>query len=178
VSAALRERQPSSESAADSPCASKRLPDSRAATERAAVPGADVRASGMETKLAYSRVHRDSRRASEQVWLWQRICPAVGRMQPVSTDQTERVGVEAVRAIFARLGWFVREPVRPDYGIDLFVETSEDRGPTGRLLAVQVKSGATTSAQAIATSSSVPTRSTSITGAGTRYQSSSFSTTR
>lgn len=60
----------------------------------------------------------------------------------MTTDQTERVGVEAVRAIVARLGWFVREPVRPDYGIDLFVETADGGRPTGRLLAVQVKSGA------------------------------------
>jgi len=60
----------------------------------------------------------------------------------VSTDQTERAGVEAVRAIFAKLGWFVREPVRPDYGVDLFVETADSDGrPTGRLFALQVKSG-------------------------------------
>lgn len=61
----------------------------------------------------------------------------------MSTDQTERVGVEAVRLLFAEMGWFVREPARPDYGVDLFVETAFDDGrPTGRLLAVQVKSGA------------------------------------
>jgi hypothetical protein len=60
----------------------------------------------------------------------------------VSTDHTERVGVEAVRYAFAQLGWFVREPARPDYGVDLFVETAEGDRPTGRLLAVQVKSGA------------------------------------
>lgn len=61
----------------------------------------------------------------------------------VSTDQTERVGVEAVRYIFAELGWYVREPARPDYGVDLFVETAHEPGgaPAGRLLAVQVKSG-------------------------------------
>lgn len=59
----------------------------------------------------------------------------------VSTDQTERVGVEAVRLLFAELGWFVREPARPDYGVDLFVETSDGGRPSGRLLAVQVKSG-------------------------------------
>jgi hypothetical protein len=60
----------------------------------------------------------------------------------MSTNQTERVGVEAVRHAFAQLGWFIREPVRPDYGVDVFVETSKDDRPTGRLLAVQVKSGA------------------------------------
>jgi hypothetical protein len=59
----------------------------------------------------------------------------------VSTDQTERTGIEAIRATIARLGWFVREPVRPDYGVDLFLETAEDERPSGRLLALQVKSG-------------------------------------
>jgi hypothetical protein len=60
----------------------------------------------------------------------------------VSTDQTERVGVEAVRYLFAELGWFPKEAVRPDYGVDLFVETSNEHGrPSGRLLGVQVKSG-------------------------------------
>lgn len=59
----------------------------------------------------------------------------------MSTDQTERVGVEAVRLIFAQLGWFVREPARPDHGVDLFVEGSDGGRPSGRLLAVQVKSG-------------------------------------
>jgi hypothetical protein len=60
----------------------------------------------------------------------------------VSTDQTERVGVEAARHRFAQLGWFCRESVSPDYGIDVFVETADTDGrPNGRLLGVQVKSG-------------------------------------
>lgn len=61
----------------------------------------------------------------------------------MSTDQTERRGVEGVRALVANLGWYVREPVRPDYGVDLFVETAEASSgrPTGHLLALQVKSG-------------------------------------
>ena len=63
-------------------------------------------------------------------------------MRDVSTDQTERVGVEAVRFAFAELGWFPKEAERPDYGVDLFVETSDQDGrPSGRLLGVQVKSG-------------------------------------
>jgi hypothetical protein len=63
-------------------------------------------------------------------------------MSGVSSDQTERVGVDAVRLAFSRLGWFPRETERPDYGVDLFVETATDDGrPTGRHLAVQVKSG-------------------------------------
>jgi uncharacterized protein DUF4365 len=60
-------------------------------------------------------------------------------MRSVSTDQTERVGVEAVRFAFADLGWYPKEAERPDYGVDLFVETSDEDGrPSGRLLGVQV----------------------------------------
>src|SRR5437764_15391193 len=63
-------------------------------------------------------------------------------MRGVSTDQTERVGVHAVSYRLAQLGWFPKEAARPDYGVDLFVETSTASGrPSGRLLAVQVKSG-------------------------------------
>jgi hypothetical protein len=62
-------------------------------------------------------------------------------MRGASTDQTERVGVEAVRPAFAELGWFPKEAERPDYGVDLFVETSDENGrPSGRLLGVEVKS--------------------------------------
>jgi hypothetical protein len=60
----------------------------------------------------------------------------------VSKDQTETLGVNEVRAAFARLGWFPKDAERPDYGVDAFVETADDDGtPSGRLLAVQVKSG-------------------------------------
>ena len=60
----------------------------------------------------------------------------------VSTDQTERVGVHAVSFILADLGWFPKELARPDYGVDLWVETAtEDGRPSGRHLAVQIKSG-------------------------------------
>jgi len=63
-------------------------------------------------------------------------------MRTVSTDQTEREGVEAVRFALAKLGWFPKEPERPDRGVDLFVESSDEKGrPGGRLLGVQVKSG-------------------------------------
>lgn len=63
------------------------------------------------------------------------------KIQGCPTIRPSASGVEAIRAKFARLGWFVREPVRPGYGVDLFVETATD-APTGRLLALQVKSGA------------------------------------
>lgn len=60
----------------------------------------------------------------------------------MSSDLTERVGVERVRAAFVgELGWYPREPERPDYGIDLYIECADDGRPNGRLLAVQVKTG-------------------------------------
>lgn len=62
----------------------------------------------------------------------------------MGSDLTERQGVESVRsAIVNELGWYPREPVRPDYGIDLYAECADEQGrPTGRLFAMQIKSGA------------------------------------
>jgi hypothetical protein len=52
------------------------------------------------------------------------------------------VGVERVRSMLVSdLGWYPREPVDPDYGIDLYVETAVHGVPEGKLLALQVKSG-------------------------------------
>jgi hypothetical protein len=60
----------------------------------------------------------------------------------VSTEQTERAGVEAVRAIIAGdFGWAPREPERPDNGVDVYVELATDGGLTGRLFGMQIKSG-------------------------------------
>ena len=51
--------------------------------------------------------------------------------------------MHAVSYMLAEFGWFPKEAARPDYGVDLFVETATDDGrPSGRLLAVQIKSGA------------------------------------
>ena len=60
----------------------------------------------------------------------------------MATDHTERVGIDAARLAFSELGWFPKEAERPDYGVDLFVETAGANGrPSGRLFGVQVKSG-------------------------------------
>jgi hypothetical protein len=60
----------------------------------------------------------------------------------VSSNLTERQGVEPVRAkIVTDLGWYPREPERPDYGVDLYVECAEEGVPTGRLFGMQIKSG-------------------------------------
>lgn len=56
--------------------------------------------------------------------------------------QTDRIGVYAVGQIFTNeLGWIFREQAIVDYGIDAQVETATNNEPTGRLLALQIKSG-------------------------------------
>jgi hypothetical protein len=61
----------------------------------------------------------------------------------VSRDLTERTGVELVRATLVRdLGWYPREPERPDYGVDLYVECAIEGRPNGRLFGMQIKTGA------------------------------------
>ena len=56
--------------------------------------------------------------------------------------QTDRLGVNAVERIFMKeLGWIFREQTIADWGIDAQVEVANDSGPTGRLLALQIKSG-------------------------------------
>ncbi|MDX3971606.1 MAG: DUF4365 domain-containing protein [Bradyrhizobium sp.] len=56
--------------------------------------------------------------------------------------QTERLGVNAVERIFIKeLGWIFREQTIADWGIDAQAEVANDSRPTGRLLALQIKSG-------------------------------------
>jgi hypothetical protein len=58
------------------------------------------------------------------------------------TDLINRLGVGIVQAIVARdLRWFFREQPISDQGIDGLVETAVDGRATGRLVAVQIKSG-------------------------------------
>ena len=59
-----------------------------------------------------------------------------------TTDLTARKGVEAVRSLLVDLGCYPREPSDPDQGIDLLVETAVDGIVDGRMLAMQIKSGA------------------------------------
>ena len=58
-------------------------------------------------------------------------------MQP----QTERLGVAAVDYFFSTNGWMFREQTTHDYGIDAHVEIVQDGPPTGKLIALQIKSG-------------------------------------
>jgi Domain of unknown function (DUF4365) len=53
----------------------------------------------------------------------------------------ERIGVGAAEVEFARWGWVFREQTVSDFGIDAHVEPYGDEGASGRLLALQIKSG-------------------------------------
>jgi Domain of unknown function (DUF4365) len=54
---------------------------------------------------------------------------------------TEREGIYAVGLKFSRLEWLFREQLTSDFGIDAQVELVNDGRPSGRLLAMQIKSG-------------------------------------
>lgn len=55
--------------------------------------------------------------------------------------QTERLGVAALDFYFSQNGWLFREQLTHDYGIDAHVEILEGSYPTGKLIAIQIKSG-------------------------------------
>lgn len=55
--------------------------------------------------------------------------------------QTERLGVAALDFFFSSNGWMFREQTTHDYGIDAHIEIVQDQLPTGRLIALQIKSG-------------------------------------
>lgn len=57
-------------------------------------------------------------------------------------SKTERVGVNAVEAIVVKeLGWIFREQLIVDMGIDAQIERVDNGIPTGKLIAVQIKTG-------------------------------------
>jgi hypothetical protein len=57
-------------------------------------------------------------------------------------NPTERLGViEASYIVTRDLGWIFREQSVVDIGIDAIIEQVENNDPTGKFLAVQVKSG-------------------------------------
>ena len=53
----------------------------------------------------------------------------------------DRVGVHAAGEVFARWGWAFRELHESDFGIDVMVEPFTGGRPSGRYVALQVKSG-------------------------------------
>jgi hypothetical protein len=59
-----------------------------------------------------------------------------------ATNQQERLGVNAVAEAVARLGLIWRETTSADVGVDGQIEyVAPDGAATGRMVAVQVKSG-------------------------------------
>lgn len=58
------------------------------------------------------------------------------------TSKSERIGVLHVATIFTEMGYIFRETSNSDTGIDGYIEeVNENNEATGRLLAVQIKSG-------------------------------------
>ncbi|MBP0010532.1 DUF4365 domain-containing protein [Roseofilum sp. Belize Diploria] len=62
-------------------------------------------------------------------------------MKADSNSHTGRIGVAGTQLLFERLGWIFREQIIEDYGIDAHVEVVENNTATGKLIALQIKSG-------------------------------------
>ncbi|MDG4834192.1 DUF4365 domain-containing protein [Solwaraspora sp. WMMD1047] len=60
-----------------------------------------------------------------------------------SSSEMERKGVAAAQVAFTDMGWAFREQPEADHGIDALVEVDGLRDPTGRYIALQIKSGST-----------------------------------
>lgn len=57
-------------------------------------------------------------------------------------NQTERIGINATEQIFIKdFDWIFREQPIVDVGIDALIEQSENGNPTGKFIALQIKSG-------------------------------------
>jgi hypothetical protein len=87
--------------------------------------------------------------------------------------QTDREGVNAVERVFVKeLGWIFREQTIGDWGIDAHVEVANEKEPSGRLLALQIKSGKSFLKGKQETSSSTASGGTCGIGSITRFLSS------
>ena len=62
-------------------------------------------------------------------------------MQSHPSSRTGRIGIVGTALIFERLGCIFREQTIEDYGIDAHVEFIENGQATGKLIALQIKSG-------------------------------------
>ncbi|MCI5139832.1 MAG: DUF4365 domain-containing protein [Candidatus Electrothrix sp. AR1] len=63
-------------------------------------------------------------------------------MKAQKTDRTERMGVGIAMTAFEALDFAFREQSESDYGIDAHAELIQSEQPTGQLLGIQIKSGA------------------------------------
>ncbi len=57
-------------------------------------------------------------------------------------DITQRLGIDAVSSFFSKLGWMFREQPTLDTGIDAHVEVARDGFATGKIIGIQIKTGA------------------------------------
>ena len=55
--------------------------------------------------------------------------------------QTEDIRIAHVHGIVAEMGFLFREQSKHDHGIDAQIEIAENGKGTGRLIAIQIKSG-------------------------------------
>lgn len=62
-------------------------------------------------------------------------------MKADANSQIGRIGVTSTQLLFTKLGWIFREQPIEDYGIDAHVEIVENEQATGKLIALQIKSG-------------------------------------
>jgi Domain of unknown function (DUF4365) len=62
-------------------------------------------------------------------------------MQSPLSSRTARIGITGTQLIFQKLGCIFREQPKEDYGIDAHVEFIENCQATGKLIALQIKSG-------------------------------------
>lgn len=62
-------------------------------------------------------------------------------MKVSKNSQIDRIGVQTVGNQFERAGYIFREQAISDYGIDAHVELVEGNNATGKLIALQIKSG-------------------------------------
>lgn len=56
-------------------------------------------------------------------------------------QQTERLGIAKLQDYFALSNWLFREQFTHDFGVDAQVEIVDDEYPTGKIIAIQIKSG-------------------------------------
>lgn len=58
-----------------------------------------------------------------------------------NTPDIERIGVSKLETLFSQVGWKFREQPIKDFGIDAQVEMFDNNNPSGKLIAIQIKSG-------------------------------------
>lgn len=86
------------------------------------------------------------------------------------TNSQERLGVNAVAEAIAKIGQIWRETPMADVGVDGQIEYVNPEGfATGRMIAVQIKSGPSFLRKATEIGSSIQKRNTVFTGKDFRY---------